>query len=264
MGKHSGVESGRSNDFFLAIAGALRYVPQHMSDNYINYLEVDEYGTHFVSTAASLVGASPLVNVQELLDLVQAKTNAVNTELEKAGIQRSALRQGSSNTQTASEDAKAEINRFWSYLQSLEPGVPVDVEAFFKGAKQGSLAGLKPADIKGKLIEVLAGFAADANKNLPDGAKWQTRLSAARDALSGLNAGTVRSASIAATAELRDAREDFLTAYNGVAKRVVLGLLILLGRKDEYAHFFKDLQVNEAGGMAKEDTAKEDEKKGEG
>lgn len=236
----------------------------NMSDNYINYLEVDEYGTHFLSTAASLVGASPLVNVQVLLDLVQAKTNAVNAELEKAGIQRSALRQGSSNTQTAAEDAKAEINRFWSYLQSLDPGTPADVEAFFKGGKQGSLAGLKPADIKGKLIEVLTGFGADINKNLPDGAKWQTRLATARDALSGLNAGAVRSASIAATAELKNAREDFLTAYNGVAKRVVLGLLILLGRKEEYAHFFKDLQVNEAGAKTKEETPSENEKMGEG
>lgn len=53
------------------------------------------------------------------------------------------------------------------------------------------------------------------------------------------------------TAGLSEAREEFLTLYNGVAKRLIQGVLIELGRKDEYELFFKDLLVNESGSTKK-------------
>ncbi len=51
---------------------------------------------------------------------------------------------------------------------------------------------------------------------------------------------------IQGTVALVDARQDFLVAYNGVAKRLVQAVLIQLDRKDELKLYFKDLQVNEA------------------
>lgn len=218
-----------------------------MADTYISYIEVDEYATHFLSTAAGLVGASPLLDMQWLLDHVKGRYEQVNAELEKAGVKRSALQDGAGERESGVQDAREELSRFWNYLGSLDKDVKVNKGAFFEGEKLGPVAALKAADLKGKLNRALDGFSADANKNLPDAGKWQGKLAAARDAL-GQAADTVgeaRGESIQATVALQAAREAFLRAYNGVAKRMVLGLLTLLGREGEYASFFKDLQVNE-------------------
>lgn len=223
-----------------------------MSDPYIDDFEADEYGSHFVNTAAVLIGASPLVNMQALIDLVSLKTAAVKAELEKAGIKRSALRGGRGDTSAEVKKARAEITKFWNFINSLDEEVPVDREAFFKGAKQGSISKLKAADLLGKINQALQGFAVDVNKNLPGGASWQTKLGAARDALVSALAltGGAHGESRGATAALDRARDEFVEAYNNVAKKLVFGLLASLGRKHEYANFFKDLQVNEGGSKA--------------
>lgn len=224
-----------------------------MSDPYIDDVEVDEYGSHFVSTATVLIGASPLVNMQALIDLIALKTAAVRTELEKAGIKRSALRGGRGDTSAEVKKARAEISKFWNFVNSLDEDVPVDKEAFFKGAKQGSISKLKAADLMGKLNQALQGFSADVNKNLPGGSAWQVKIGVARDALSTALAATggAQGESRGATAALRTARDEFVEAYNNVAKKLVFGLLASLGRKNEYESFFKDLQVNEGSSKAK-------------
>ena len=224
-----------------------------MSDLYIDYFEVDEYGTHFCTSAKSLIGVSTLVDVQLLIGSVEAAVKAVNAELDKAGVQRSILRDGSGDVEAKAEGARDVLSRFWSFLNSLDRDISVDREAFFKGDKQGTISRFKPADIKAKLHQAIAGFSADANKNLPDASKWQGKLEAARDALAAALETTSgsRGESIQASAALQNAREAFLTAYNGVAKRLILGLLISLGRRDEYESFFKDLQVNEGKAKGK-------------
>lgn len=218
-----------------------------MNDRYIDYFEVDEYGTHFVQTAKSLIGACPLVDVQALINEVDTKTKAVNTELKKAGIQRSALRGEAGDVEHQAKKAGEELGRFWSFLNSLDEGIALDRQAFFQGDKQGAIAKLKPADLKARIVQVLIGFSAEANKNLPDASKWQNKLEAARDGLGGAldSTGGAKGEVIQAGTALRNAREAFLTAYNGVAKRLILGLLVWLGRKDEYVYFFKDMQLSE-------------------
>lgn len=232
-----------------------------MSDSYIDDFEVDEYGSHFVSTATVLIGASPLVNMQALIDLIALKTAAVRIELEKAGIKRSALRGGRGDTSAEVKKGRAEISKFWNFVNSLDEDVPVDKEAFFKGAKQGSISKLKAADLLAKLNQALQGFAADVNKNLPGGSAWQAKIGVARDTLATALAATggAQGESRGATAALRTARDEFVEAYNNVAKKLVFGLLASLGRKNEYESFFKDLQVNE--GKSKVKAAKAGEQK---
>lgn len=232
-----------------------------MSDSYIDDFEVDEYGSHFVSTATVLIGASPLVNMQALIDLIALKTAAVRTELEKAGIKRSALRGGRGDRSAEVKKGRAEISKFWNFVNSLDEDVPVDKEAFFKGAKQGSISKLKAADLLAKLNQALQGFAADVNKNLPGGSAWQAKIGVARDTLATALAATggAQGESRGATAALRTARDEFVEAYNNVAKKLVFGLLASLGRKNEYESFFKDLQVNE--GKSKVKAAKAGEQK---
>ena len=232
-----------------------------MSDSYIDDFEVDEYGSHFVSTATVLIGASPLVNMQALIDLIALKTAAVRTELEKAGIKRSALRGGRGDTSAEVKKGRAEISKFWNFVNSLDEDVSVDKEAFFKGAKQGSISKLKAADLLAKLNQALQGFAADVNKNLPGGSAWQAKIGVARDTLATALAATggAQGESRGATAALRTARDEFVEAYNNVAKKLVFGLLASLGRKNEYESFFKDLQVNE--GKSKVKAAKAGEQK---
>ena len=100
-----------------------------------------------------------------------------------------------------------------------------------------------------KAGNILDGFDAAAKAGLPDAAKWKGKLTTARNALdaaaSGKGTATVQS--IQRTAALVAAHEEFLAAYDGVAKRLVYGLLVHLGRTDEHRLFFKDLQVNEGG-----------------
>jgi hypothetical protein len=94
--------------------------------------------------------------------------------------------------------------------------------------------------------QVLRAFSAPINAALPERAKWEGKLRAASEALdAALGAkGNAKTGAIQSTAGLIAAREAFLRAYNGVAKRLIQGLLVELGREDEMRLFFKDLQVN--------------------
>lgn len=225
-----------------------------MADDHIDYLEVGEYGEHFGEEGKKLIQASPLVNVEALIALVGGAVGKVNAELEKAGIKRSDVRTGRSGTEEAAALGRSEIERFYNYLGSLDKDVVFDKEAFFPKGKLGALAALKPGDVKSRVEDVLRGFTAEANAALPEHAKWSQKLGAARDGLASALAGKggARSVSIQSTAELVAAREEFLEAYNGVAKRLIRGLLASLKREEEMRLFFKDLQVNE-GSRAKKD-----------
>lgn len=220
-----------------------------MADDYIDYLEVGEYGGHFVEEAQKLVGASKLVDVEELRTLIGNAVEKVAVELEAAGVKRSDMRTSRGSVETATEAARKEIDRFYSFLGSLDDDVKVDKAAFFPGNKLGALAALKPADLKGKLDDLARGFSAPANAALPDRAKWEQKLTGARDALGGalVGKGGARGLSIKSTAGLIAAREGFLKAYNGVAKRLIQGLLASLGREGEMKLFFSDLVVHESG-----------------
>jgi hypothetical protein len=218
-----------------------------MADNHVDYIEVGEYGDHFVSEGKKLVGLWPGVDVNAVIEHVAAAVSATDGELEKVGIKRSALRGDRDTTKEKAAGGRKEIERFYSFLGSLDDDIEVDHNAFFADGNLGALKRLKPADVKGRLDEVLKGFAAEKNAGLPDKDKWQAKLTKARDELAtslGSKGGALAS-SITGTAGLVSAREAFLVAYNGVAKPIIEGLLTKLGRRDEMRLFFKDLQVNE-------------------
>ncbi|HEX2571824.1 MAG TPA: hypothetical protein VH877_19940 [Polyangia bacterium] len=217
-----------------------------MADRYIDYFEVSEYGSYFVTEAAALVGASELVNIPALQQRVSAAVEAVVVELEKIGIRRSDLRIGQADVDAAVPAVRKELERFYNFLGGLEDDVEIDRESFFSGDRLGNLAMLKPADLLIKLDEVLRGFLVPANAAVPERDKRKAKLEAVRktlaDALGTSSANTNRV--ISATAGLAAARERFLGLYNGVAKPLVRAMLADLGRADEYTRFFLDLQVD--------------------
>ena len=215
-----------------------------MADSYIDYDEVSEYGNHFASEAKKLLGASPLVDVAKLVKLVAGDVAAVAAELEKAGAKRGGLRSTAIDVKALSAGTSATVEQFFRYLGSLDEGV-VDVATYFDRGQLGRHANLKPADVRSKAQRALRGFA--ANPKLPGGAAWKKKLTDSEAALGAAldGKGEAASGSITKTADLVAAREKFLVSYNGVAKRLVLGLLTSLGREGEMGLFFKDLLVNE-------------------
>ncbi len=228
-----------------------------MADDNIAYLECLEYGDHFIKEVDELIGKSKLVDVVELKLYVASTITAVATELEKQGIKRSGVRVDRKDVATKTAALRKHIEKFHHYLGSLDDDQGFDLDAFFKNGNLGPISTLKPADLGQYAGDVLRGFAAPANTNLPDAAKWKLRLENAQSTL--VNAIADKSASagntIQGTAALVAARQAFLVAYNGVAKRLVHAVLIQLDRKDELRLFFKDLQVNEAHSPAPNDAA---------
>lgn len=217
-----------------------------MADRYIDYFEVSQYGSYFVTEAAALVGASELVNIAALQQRVAAAVEAVVVELEKIGIRRSDLRIGQADVDAAVPAVRKELERFYNFLGGLEDEVKIDRESFFPGDRLGNLASLKPADLLARTDEVLRGFQAPDNAGVPERDKRKAKLESVRktlaDALGSSSANTHRV--ISATAGLAAARERFLGLYNGVAKPLVRAMLADLGRADEYTRFFFDLQVD--------------------
>lgn len=218
-----------------------------MADDNIDYLECLEYGDHFDKEVAKLLGKSKLVDVGEVKTYVASTVIAVAAELEKQGIKRSGVRVDRKEVAAKTIALRKGIEKFHHYLGSLDDDQGFDLDAFFKHGNLGSISTLKLADLDQFAGEVLRGFAAPANANLPDAAKWKLRLENAQSALGKTIADKNASAGITiqGTAALVAARQAFLVAYNGVAKRLVQAVLIQLGRKDELRLFFKDLQVNE-------------------
>ena len=221
-----------------------------MADGYVDYGEVSEYGRPFVTALAGLVGLSEFVDVTKLGAFVSSKVDAVETELQKARNDRSDVRDERGITAQAEETLRDTVTRFYHHLQSLPKTTNADVEAFFSGRVMGDIAAMKPADLVSKAADVLRGFDTEKNKVIAGLASWKTDIAAAwqnlADAIEGK--GGAAGKAFLATAELVQARNDFLHAYNKVAKHIVRGLLNQLGRGDEMPLFFKDLAVHERGG----------------
>lgn len=228
-----------------------------MADRYIDYLEVGEYGDHFVSQSQKLDGLSPLVDVPALRQKVQAAIDATDAELGNIGVHRGALRTDRDAAALAASEGKDMIQRFYYTLLGLPKSSGADVEAFFPGRLLGELAGLKPDDVKGRLNTLLKGFDTQANQAAAAAlGSWKQDLQAGRDQLAAALAGKGGSqgTSITGTAALNTAREAFLRVYNKVAKKLVAGLLADLGREEELKLFFKDLAVQEGGKAKKSST----------
>lgn len=224
-----------------------------MADDYIDYLECLEYGTFFTTEVKKLAVASNLVDIDALRTYVGAAMQAVATELEKQGVNRSGVRLDRQDVEAKTKTMRKTLEKFYHYLGSLDDEAGVDIAAFFAQGNLGSLAALKPADVAQRAGEVIRGFA--VNTTVPNGAAWKTRLEDAQTALvSALSGkGSSTGSSIQGTAALVDARQNFLIAYNGVAKKLVGGILTSLGKKDDLRRYFKDLQVNESSSGAAAD-----------
>ncbi len=220
-----------------------------MSDGYVDYNEVSEYGRPLVSALSLLVGQSEFVDVVKLAAFVSSKVDDVETELQKARNDRSELRGERSDTAETEEAVRDVVTRFYHHLRSLPKSTHFDFNAFFPGNVMGDLSAMKPADLERKAADTLRGFDTDKNKTIAGFATWKVELNDTRLALSDALAGKgdATGKAFVATATLIEARKSFLHAYNKVAKPIVRGLLNQLGRGKELPLFFKDLAVNEGG-----------------
>jgi hypothetical protein len=219
-----------------------------MADDHIDYLECFEYGDHFLAEVDKLNGLTTIVNIADVKADVSAAMASLAAELDKQGIQRSSVRVDRKDVSEKTAALRKHIDKFFHYVSSLDDDQAFDIDAFFKGSNLGAISTLKPSDLAQRANDIGRGFAADANKNLPDAAKWKARIEDAKTALESAIAGkgTKTGNAIQGTTALVAARQAFLVAYNGVAKRAIQAVLIKLGRKDELRLFFKDLQVNES------------------
>ena len=218
-----------------------------MADEYIDAWEVGEYGGQCVRALGTLAGVAPLLDAATLQTQVQAAVDRVSAELQKAGIQRSDLRGRRQTADEAAAEGKTAIKKFHRWLGSLDDDVDLDREAFFRGMKLGPVSTYKPADVKGRLDDLILGFAAARNATMPERANRLQKLTTARDALATALSGKggASAQKLQGSAELVAARKAFLFLYNKVAKPMVRGQLAALGREQEMKAFFPDLAVNE-------------------
>ena len=218
-----------------------------MADEYIDYWEVGEYGGQCVSALGNLTGVATLLNVSALQTQVQTAVSAVNTQMELVGIKRSDLRGHRQTVEEAAAEGRSVIEKLHQFLGSLEDDAPVDREAFFPGMKLGTLAALKPADVRARLDDMVRGFAVAKNAAMPERAARLLKVTSARDAMDTAISGKSGSNTqkLQSSAGLVAAREAFLVVYNKVAKPMVRGQLVALGREAEMKNFFPDLAVNE-------------------
>jgi hypothetical protein len=216
-------------------------------DPYIDYQEVSVYGRYFYRQSEPLIGASELVNVGGVRGLVLTTVESVETELQLIGVPRSVERTGRDSVGAATEDMRDHLRRYFFHLQSLPVRAGVDVNAFFTGGKLGRVATQKPEDLLSQADAVLRGFTTPTSAALPDAARWQAELIAARETLNQAISGKLGAVFTASTgtSALVQARARFLVAYNKVAKRLIRGLLAELGREHELRRYFRDMQVNE-------------------
>lgn len=233
-----------------------------MADNYIDNDEIGEYSAHFLAQSASLVGATPAVDMEVLRTTISQSAERVRQELQRLGISRSDLRSGRSDTEGSVELARRRLRQFRGYLQSLEGEVNVDNESFFPKRRGGDLRKLKPADLLATMDDTLRGFETPGASALPEREAWLARLTDTRNNLAAAvgGKGAARITSVRGTSELASARREFLQRY-AFAKSVVRAILKLQGRDNELRLFFLDLQVNE-GGRSKEEESADDEDTG--
>lgn len=234
-----------------------------MADNYIDNDEIAEYSGYFLTQSASLVGASPAVDMEALRTMISELAARVRQELQRHGVSQSDLRSGRAGTVDAADLARQRLRQFRGYLQSLEGDMTVDVEAFFPSRRGGERRRRKPADLLAYVEDTLRGFDIPGASTLPERAVWQARLSEARDGLASSvgGKGAAKATSVRGTSELAAARREFLQRY-GFAKSLVRALLKLQGRENELRLFFLDMQVNETG-RPKDDEPADGEDTGE-
>jgi hypothetical protein len=225
-----------------------------MANTYIDYCEITEYSDHFVERSRSLVGASPLVDVDHMRMLVSEAAARVGAELDKIGLRGSDLRSGRVGMGMAADAARKDLRRFFYYLISLDETVILDREAFFPGYRLGELKHLVPVELGARLDQIRAAFALPTNQALPRREAWQARLSATQNALFDALAregGTGRLPQ-QSLAGLRKARAEFLHLYDGVAKPLLRALLGALGRDHEYQLYFADLQADASSSLSRQ------------
>jgi hypothetical protein len=216
-------------------------------DPYIDNHEAILYGQYFFRHVEPLIGASQVVDVEVLRQLVLAKVNALEAGMTGAGTPKSEVRTGRDAVEELKEELLDRLRRYYHYLQSLPASASVDVGAFFANRKLGKISQHSAEDLMARADTVMRGFTTPTSARVPNGNDWQTEILLARTRLNQALQSKHGAANTATTSggSVVQAREEFLHVYNKVAKRAIRALLAELGREDDMRLYFRDLQVNE-------------------
>jgi hypothetical protein len=233
---------------FQRITDARTISQEGFVDPYIDNHEAVVYGQYFFQHVEPLIGASQVVDVEVLRQLVLLKVNAIEAGMTATDTPKSDVRAGRDVVEELNVELVDRLRRFHYYLQSLPASANVDVAAFFANGKLGKISSRKPEDVMARASTVMRGFTTSSGPRVPGGPEWQADILVARTRLNDAIQGKLGASNTATTSggALIQAREEFLHVYNKVAKRAIRALLAELGREDEFRIYFRDLQVNES------------------
>ncbi|HWN66183.1 MAG TPA: hypothetical protein VNM90_01020 [Haliangium sp.] len=215
-------------------------------DPYIDNHEAVLYGQYFFQHCEPLIGASRVIDVEVLRELVMAKAQAIENGMTLVDTPKSDVRAGRDEVEERKAELVDRLRRFHRFLLSLPASASVDVAAFFADGKLGKISKDKPEEILTRANTVMRGFTTRSGARVPNGAEWQADILVARTSLHDALQGKLGAANTATTSggSLALAREEFLHVYNKVAKRAIRALLAELGREHELRIYFRDMQVS--------------------
>ncbi len=217
-----------------------------MADRYIDFNEMLIYGPKAAAAIAQLlkgkVAAFDPV-IEYIVGVLNARTTAVQRQIEAAKETAGDLRQGMAEKAPGLSAALDTLQRFHKHLLAHAQGT-VDIRQYFP--KDGSVSGIGQATAK--VLQALTDIAnelAQAGTPVRDAAAWQAEFVAVRDALLSADAAAAgaKAARRALTPALALARDEWHLAYTA-AKGVAEALLKLTGNAGLLDQIFPDLRVH--------------------
>jgi hypothetical protein len=226
-----------------------------MSDPYIDQFETLSYGPFTVRQIGALVrGMDP--NFDPVLEHLTGRLDTMNNQMSQAlnrsgGLETATYRAAESGPDPLAE-ARDVIERLGNYLKSRKNGE--QWLGRWLGRQTVSAASRRrPAKLLGTLKQAET-LLDDPETALPEAATWKAEVTAAHEALEGLDQ-RVRGARVARremTPEVRETRLAWLMVY-GAVKLVVEAVLRLHQRLELMPEVFDDLaEIHRAPGVSDE------------
>lgn len=210
-----------------------------MSDTYYDLEENRRYAEHFITVAADFTSLDPVVDrlisrQRELLaDLELCRTTFEDV--------RADTRSSQAQFRDLRDEARTQLGRLFTYLQSQEGEVDFEFTRFYPTGRKSDI-GKSVADLRGNLERVLDGL--NQYPLIPGGEDWKRKMQAIYDQYvpkSGEVSGR-QSSSRLKSGSASQATSAWRRHYRG-CRLVMEGLLIQAGREGELPLLFLHLQM---------------------
>ena len=210
-----------------------------MSDTYYDLEENRRYAEHFITVAADFTSLDPVVDrlisrQRELLaDLELCRTTFEDV--------RADTRSSQAQFRDLRDEARTQLGRLFTYLQSQEGEVDFEFTRFYPTGRKSDI-GKSVADLRGNLERVLDGL--NQYPLIPGAEDWKRKMQALYDQYvpkSGEVSGRQSSARLK-SGSASQATSAWRRHYRG-CRLVMEGLLIQAGREGELPLLFLHLQM---------------------